>query len=532
MAFEFNPADYLVQNAARNHAPSTALLGTGQPAANELINSGVIDAANNEMQRYNYLTNIQRERQLAQENAKREIMNTLLNPNAQQNASPQGYLSPAGRNLANGLIATKENYAAANAMQGETAQRAMQAASDEAEDLRKIGEALGLDLSAYGRDVSLRDARNAMRLNDYRTLQGILGGTETSDEVYDRVYRELRAKGFSKEKSAEEAGYRAGRHKAKRIADFQSAIGEYGLTDRNGLNPLGVQTVMMLSQESPETANAYLKAFPGVKDDYAYNNQIELLERQNAQRNGELLTRAALNRQAAEEAFTRGRQAAREDREANFRYAQQAAEANDRRTRENVVWNKNLALEYMEKELGIKNRAQLEALLDRYTAQAELMRRTGYDDDAINAAITRAISKDSGVGNKIYDLRAAAGKSDDKISAKDKESLNRIKAMFDRITGGNYYPEGSELADLQSDMDDFMNAHYDDEELTRDLQRMKYAAQLHAELQRIRREGTDITDKENTKNARDAANALKHLNEAELRALGFTPSTVAALANR
>lgn len=193
--------------------------------------------------------------------AKREIDSRILNQQPPQAPNPQQ------AEFARNLLGNKIAYAAAE----NDAQR--QAAHEQSELLRSAGNAVGLDLSGYGSDVSLQEATRNLMTQRARDIVGALNGhySKTSDQFFSQRYDDLLRAGYSPRQAKKFAGDMARKYQANRVSYLDNLYNSYGRGD----SALSNQILASMSTENPVLAEFYTKTNPKPLDEYNRQNQLE-----------------------------------------------------------------------------------------------------------------------------------------------------------------------------------------------------------------------------------------------------------------
>ena len=200
------------------------------------------------------------------------IDNAVLQGSNPQLATPQAMQqvpNPYERRLEEMIVRAKGAYDAAQT----DAQR--QAAHDQAEFWRNVGNNAGINLNGFGADVSLADARNNLATQEARdVLEAVQGKyARNSDQVYEDEFQNAILNGLSSRRARRLATSRAKEYQANRVAYLNGVINGYGKEVDGSLSPTAYQLIATLANENPAIANMYLQTQPGAKD--AYNRQSQ-----------------------------------------------------------------------------------------------------------------------------------------------------------------------------------------------------------------------------------------------------------------
>ncbi len=196
--------------------------------------------------------------------------NTTSGLEQEKNRQQAPILDQTERGLAQQLIAQKQAYETAET----DADR--QRASDMANLFREMGLSTGKDLSDYGADRTLQQARAALANNDFRATNQILNDYNlTPDEYYDKNFADIRAQGIPFERAVEEAGRRASEYQANRRAALSQGYNMYGVNPDGVINQLGVQILGNMLAGNPEKQAQVLgNAYATPKN--VYDNETRL----------------------------------------------------------------------------------------------------------------------------------------------------------------------------------------------------------------------------------------------------------------
>lgn len=218
-----------------------------------------------------------------------DLVNRAVEPAIPQ--TPSRLLPPAPNtvqhNYRQQIIATKLLYDDAerryNAAQTPEEKQAalveMQSLNQRANDLRGIANETGVDLTGYGEGVSLKDAQRNLESQKAKDFMRMYTGrySMTSDQFYESEYDRQIMSGASPDTAARRAARSAREYKAQRVAYLNGMYNNYGLTNGQVTNQLGMQILTELAGEAPNRTNAYGTAYALPKDEYKNANEIAQL---------------------------------------------------------------------------------------------------------------------------------------------------------------------------------------------------------------------------------------------------------------
>lgn len=247
--------------------------------------------------------------------AKTQIDNTVLQ-------ASRGRLLPPAPNMVqndyrNRLIDAKRAYAEAeleyNAAQTPEDKQAalvkMQVLNEGANELRGIANEAGVDLTGYGEGVTLRDATRNLQSQAAKDFMHMYTGrySMSSDQFYESEFERQMMNGTSAETAHRRAARAAREYKAKRVAYLNGLYNNYGLTNGQVTNQLGMQILSELAGEDPNRTNAYGTAYALPKDEYQNANKLAQLAIANDASTKRLILSSLLQDANAANADTRKR---------------------------------------------------------------------------------------------------------------------------------------------------------------------------------------------------------------------------------
>ena len=175
-----------------------------------------------------------------------------------------------GRDLAQEIITAKENYNAATKPEERTA------ANAQADFVRNVANAAGIDLSGYGAGVSLQDAYRNFASSEARDIMEALQGAYSmnSNQYYERKFDEALMRGLPRGRAQRLASAQAREYQANRVAYLDGVYNSYG---HDGLvtTKVGNQILAALGMENPTLANFYSNVYPNAQDAYRRQNELE-----------------------------------------------------------------------------------------------------------------------------------------------------------------------------------------------------------------------------------------------------------------
>lgn len=159
-----------------------------------------------------------------------------------------------------GLLAQKQAYADAKT----DAEKAI--AHSTAEILRNKANAVGIDVSGYGSDVSLGDAVNNLASQEARDIMGALQGyySRDSGQYYNDEYWRGIERGLSPRKAQKVAEALTGSYKADRVNYLDGLLNSYGRAD----TALANQILASMIPEAPALAQFYSLTNPSPLNEY------------------------------------------------------------------------------------------------------------------------------------------------------------------------------------------------------------------------------------------------------------------------
>ena len=208
-----------------------------------------------------------------------QLFNTNQQPNIEQSQqqnisqSQPRAMNKVERELAKNLINAKTAYGAATNDAGRAA------AHQAAENQRAIASNLGINLDPqYGSGVTLNQAMNNLQTNDYIPLQELLDNDLTSEQYYDKTFRELLNAGLSAGQARRRAASMAGEYKQQRMQKLSNYITTYGLSDDNRFNSNGIRALVALAMDTEDpisnVGNVLSQSYAKPANDYENNIQL------------------------------------------------------------------------------------------------------------------------------------------------------------------------------------------------------------------------------------------------------------------
>lgn len=305
--------------------------------------------------------------------------------------------------FARGLLALKDSYDAAKD------DAARQAAQTQANFIRDVANSAGLDLSGYGAGVTREDAAKTLATQEARDVMAALNGqySKTSDQYYTDTYYSLLQEGYSPRQARKFAGNRAREYQANRVAYLDGVYNSYG---RDGLvtNTLGNQMLAQLGMENPSLANFYANSYPGARDAYQRQNQLEDLA---------LAQQFGFENRADTFKYNMASKAADDMYKRNY------AQFNNNLQRENTIWG----AQFQNEQEEMNYRKKQGRIIDLLTS-------LGLQGDDLKVAYAKAM----GVSlpqkqDKQIDTKVAA-EIQKRYEALQKEQENIFKALSDTTT--------------------------------------------------------------------------------------------------
>lgn len=233
-----------------------------QPDTNEEISRGVLEASRTALDPKQYNTS-----------SFMQHVDNMLNPNR----TPD----PEQSRIAREILEQKRLYD--TAPEGATGDAQRYAAHQEANFLREVGRAAGLDVDNYGEDVTRANAASNLMSRQARDIASLFGGdgkySMSSDQYYAQKYSEAIQSGLSARRAKNLAGRLAREYQANRVAYMDATLNSYGI-DNLLMTPQGNRLLAQLAKEDPMTANFYYQTYPNARDAYARRNKVEDDERQ------------------------------------------------------------------------------------------------------------------------------------------------------------------------------------------------------------------------------------------------------------
>lgn len=185
------------------------------------------------------------------------------------NVAPQTP-NPYALSMKRDIVQAKKNYSDAKTDEQRTA------AQYQANFLRDVANAAGIDLRGYGSDVSPEDAYKNLVSQQARD---IMEGTQryyamNSDRYRDKIFDEAIARGLSPRRANKLADSQAKRYQADRVQYLDGLLNSYG---REGLvmTEYGNQILGELAHEDPMLASLYAGIYPNAKEAFSRYNTLE-----------------------------------------------------------------------------------------------------------------------------------------------------------------------------------------------------------------------------------------------------------------
>ena len=220
----------------------------------------------------------------------------------QERIANQPFYQGVGLALARAAAQNKLDYEAANkAYASETdegkkqqLQELMTGYHNATVDIRAEAARRGIDLSAYGSDVTAADAQAALANQAYRAYDSVMQYPMTSAEYYSQQYEALRDNGWGRDAAA--AWRMASAYRRERVGQLRNTLFDWGIDKQRGaLNVLGASIASQLAEEGPIEASGYTNLFANPKDEYTHANEIENLVLNNDQTMGRMALQGDIN---------------------------------------------------------------------------------------------------------------------------------------------------------------------------------------------------------------------------------------------
>ncbi|MBQ3452532.1 MAG: hypothetical protein IJG32_09725, partial [Selenomonadaceae bacterium] len=172
--------------------------------------------------------------------------------------------NPYQLEIQRGLLAQKQAFNDAKTAEQQAA------AQTQANYLRDVANAAGIDVSGYGADVSLADAYKNLDSQKARDIMAAMQGyySRNSEQYYNDEYFRGIERGLSPRKAQKVAEALKGNYQAERVNYLDGLLNSYG---RDGLvvNDYGNSAIADLISEDPQRASFYATIYPNVKEAYA-----------------------------------------------------------------------------------------------------------------------------------------------------------------------------------------------------------------------------------------------------------------------
>ena len=178
--------------------------------------------------------------------------------------------NPYQLEIQRGLLAQKQAF---NDAENAEQQAAAQA---QANYLRDVANAAGIDVSGYGADVSLADAYKNLDSQRARDIMAAMQGyySKNSEQYYNDEYFRGIERGLSPRKAQKVAEALKGNYQAERVNYLDGLLNSYG---RDGLvmNDYGNSAIADLISEDPQRASFYATIYPNAKEAFTRYNALE-----------------------------------------------------------------------------------------------------------------------------------------------------------------------------------------------------------------------------------------------------------------
>ncbi|MBQ3451694.1 MAG: hypothetical protein IJG32_05480, partial [Selenomonadaceae bacterium] len=142
--------------------------------------------------------------------------------------------------------------------------------------LRDVANAAGIDVSGYGADVSLADATKNLASQRARDIMAAMQGyySRNSEQYYNDEYFRGIERGLSPRKAQKVAEALKGNYQAERVNYLDGLLNSYG---RDGLvmNDYGNSAIADLISEDPQRASFYATIYPNAKEAFTRYNALE-----------------------------------------------------------------------------------------------------------------------------------------------------------------------------------------------------------------------------------------------------------------
>lgn len=350
---------------------------------------------------------------------------------AQQQAQTR-LLQGIGLAMARNLIGSKQAYEGTNALTPEDEagiaekQKALQTAMDAAASTRRIADSMGIDLSGYGSDVTLKQALENMNQQQYMAVQNLLGG-QSSINYYDQQITQLLDSGMGRKAAMREAEKRANEYNAQRTRDLTTAMYDWGYDPSTGaINRFGSLVMQQMLQENPQQVQllANLHAIP--KDEYNFNNQMAQIAAGQANQ---------LERMGVAQGYNK------ENMGLQFAYNEQGKDNDVARYEAKVAINNNGRLQYNQAALE-QGMANIQNLVNLGVFSAEEGRahinalfggRGGNSGSSGNGSNPGGMKASDYVNYSMKYREILEGKLEDARASGDNEKANAIQGELDRM---------------------------------------------------------------------------------------------------
>ena len=172
------------------------------------------------------------------------------------------------------LIAAKYAYDSA-ATDGER-----MLAQVQARNARNLAKQYGLDVSAYGSDVTAdRAAMAGLYENpqfNAETANSRYGANPISTQAYwQQMYEQAMSKGVGREAAERYATQQAGVYQAEKMNDLSAQLVQFGVNPDGSVSDLGMSILAQMRNEDPDAYTQLLSAYGMPKDIFTFNNQIK-----------------------------------------------------------------------------------------------------------------------------------------------------------------------------------------------------------------------------------------------------------------
>lgn len=341
---------------------------------------------------------------------------------AAEKAITSPYLQAVADKSKNDILYAKQLYDSASKKNDANG---MAQAQGIAQSARNLAGQYGIDMSNYGADQTLQQASQAQSpmVDVKKAIDAYTGNPMSAQEYWQQLYDQVRAKGVGNDAANKYASQRAAVYQAQKVADLSSQFNQYGVSQDDSVNPLGMQMLSQIATEDPDLYAKMLGSYGTPRDNYAFNRDVQ---------------KANLDERLKEK-----------NADNTFMLTEKGADNNLARTKNLEGYKANLSVDTQAKLAQIKVATAGMELNQKYATMYQAAKQLGLTDDA---AKMYALSGGTSVSN----AQKNAIETAKYIDGKDKEQYERLRNKvkdFEKVHENDPNKDWMNDPDYQSDKD-------------------------------------------------------------------------------